>query len=91
MHTISPFINPNGSHPDRLIEDMAEARHALDLAMDAMGKLCPHGRDYQGGGDYKADHREHWRRIGVVQELMDQYLQEALAIRKEAKHGRACV
>jgi hypothetical protein len=69
----------------------AEAYWKLIDAQDAMGLLCPHGRDYQGGGDYLADHQEHWRRMGVLQVLIDQYLLESKELRKEDRHGRQSV
>ena len=91
MHQIRPSISPNGSHPSVLSETAAEVYWKLIEAQDAMGLLCPNGRDYQGGGDYQADNREHWRRMGVVQELIDQYLLESKELRKEERHGRQSV
>jgi hypothetical protein len=91
MHQIRPSISPNGSHPSVLSETAAEVYWKLIEAQDAMGLLCPNGRDYQGGGDYQADHREHWRRMGVMQELIDQYLLESKELRKEERHGRQSV
>jgi hypothetical protein len=91
MHQIRPYINLNGSHPSVLGEMAAEAYWKLIDARDAMGLLLPHSRDYQAGGDYRADHQEHWRRMGVVQELIDQYLLESKELRKEERHGRQSV
>jgi len=87
MHQIKPHIHLNGSHPNVLAENCGDAYRKLSDALDAMGLLCPHGRDYQGGGDYEEDRREHWRRMSQVQELMDQYKLEARWLQKEERHG----
>lgn len=92
MHTIRPEISSNGSHPFNLVADLASARSALSDAVDAMGKCCPHGRDYLSGQDWGVDHKEHWRRVGLVIELMDQYEAEARIIHNQGEaHGRASV
>lgn len=80
MHTISPVPNLNGSKASDLAEQMMQVCHALDRAAAVMARFQPHGRDYQIGGDYTADRKEHERRYRLIEELVLQYEQEAIAV-----------
>ena len=80
MHQIAPVPNHNGSPADDLAKQMMEVSNALEAARRVMSKWCPHGRDYQIGGDYQADRAECMRRLHVITELVDQYEKEAIAV-----------
>jgi hypothetical protein len=80
MHQIAPVPNLNGSPADVLAEQMMEVCHALEVAVGAMCKWQPHGRDYQIGGDYQADRTEFLRRLGLVEAMAQQYEREALSV-----------
>jgi hypothetical protein len=80
MHQIAPVPNLNGSPADVLAEQMMEVCHALEAAAKLMAQWQPHGRDYQIGGDYKADIGEFVRRIALVQSFAEQYQREAISM-----------
>lgn len=42
-----PCININGTDRDDLLKDYLAATLALDKAVEALGAVWPHGRDYQ--------------------------------------------
>lgn len=77
MHMIRPVPNINGTPANDLANQMVDVVEALDHAMEVMRKWQPHGRDYQIGGDYQADHAEYMRRHLVLSEMADQYQAEA--------------
>lgn len=83
MHRISPRPWINGSSAERLIDQMMAVHRALEDAAHQMRMWQPHGRDYQIGGDYKADHAEYIRRLKIVEELAAQYESEAYSISKQ--------
>jgi len=83
MHRISPRPWVNGSSANMLLEQAMRVHKALEDAAFAMRMWQPHGRDYQIGGDYQADHAEYLRRLKLVEELSEQYENEAYAISKK--------
>lgn len=78
MHMISPVPHWNGSKADDLAAQMQAVGNAIDEAATLMRQWQPHGRDYQGTGDYLADRDEYLRRHWVLTEMADQYKAEAL-------------
>lgn len=80
MHRISPRPWVNGSSADRLVDQMMNVHRALEDAAHQMRMWQPHGRDYQIGGDYQADHAEYLRRLRIIEELSAQYESEAYSI-----------
>ena len=83
MHRISPRPWINGSSAERLVDQMMTVHRALGDAAPAMRMWQPHGRDYQIGGDYQADHAEYLRRLKIIEELEAQYESEAYSISKQ--------
>ena len=83
MHRISPKPWINGSSAERLVDQMMTVHRALEAAATAMRMWQPHGRDYQIGGDYQADHEEYLRRLRLVEELAEQYESEAYSMSKQ--------
>jgi hypothetical protein len=83
MHRISPRPCINGSSVWLLLDQMMRVRRALADAATAMRMWQPHGRDYQIGGDYQADHEEYLRRLRLVEELAEQYESEAYSMSKQ--------
>ena len=83
MHRISPRPWINGSSSYDLIDQTMTVHRALEDAAHAMRLWQPHGRDYQIGGDYQADHAEYLRRLRIVEELAAQYETEAYSISKQ--------
>jgi hypothetical protein len=83
MHRISPRPWVNGSSSYDLIDQTMTVHRALEDAAHAMRLWQPHGRDYQIGGDYQADHAEYLRRLKLVEELAAQYENEAYSISKQ--------
>lgn len=41
-----PTVHLNGTSGNDLLEQITEARRALRLAVEALHKACPNGRDY---------------------------------------------
>lgn len=80
MHQIKPIPNLNGSKADDLADQMMRVYAILADAAGAMRAYQPHGRDYQVGGDYKADRAEFLRRLRLVEELAQQYQTEAMLV-----------
>jgi hypothetical protein len=85
MHKIAPGPNHNGTSAQVLAEQMMEVCHALERAAAVMATGQPHGRDYQTGGDYRADRDEFLRRIGLVEAMAHQYEREAIAVSEYTK------
>ena len=83
MHRISPVPWINGSSARLLLDQMMRVHRALLDAATAMRMWQPHGRDYQIGGDYQADHEEYLRRLRLVEELAEQYESEAYSMSKQ--------
>jgi hypothetical protein len=77
MHMISPVPHWNGSKADDLAGQMAAVANAIEDAATLMRQWQPHGRDYQGKGDYLADREEYMRRQLVLSEMANQYMAEA--------------
>lgn len=80
MPKMTPKYNLNGTSPAELMALSVGAHAALKDALVAMGRACPHGRDYQGAepGVCEADRAEYSRRVNMIQELMGLYHEEAL-------------
>jgi hypothetical protein len=83
MHRISPVPCLNGSPAHCLVDQMMEVHRALEAACDAMRRWQPHGRDYQLGGEYRADREEFIRRLRLVEELAAQYESEAYSLSRQ--------
>ena len=83
MHRISPVPCLNGSSARMLLDQMMRVHLALEDAAHQMRLWQPHGRDYQIGGDYQADHEEYLRRLRLVEELAEQYESEAYSMSKQ--------
>lgn len=83
MHRISPVPCLNGSSARTLLDQMMRVHLALEDAAHQMRLWQPHGRDYQIGGDYQADHEEYLRRLRLVEELAEQYESEAYSMSKQ--------
>ena len=83
MHRISTVPYMNGSSARLLLDQMMRVHRAMLDAATAMRMWQPHGRDYQIGGDYQADHEEYLRRLRLVEELAEQYESEAYSMSKQ--------
>jgi hypothetical protein len=77
MHMIKPMPHWNGSKADDLAAQMQSVAIAIEDAATLMRQWQPHGRDYQGTGDYLSDRREFERRHRLLTELAEQYSLEA--------------
>jgi hypothetical protein len=49
-----PIVNLNGTSAFELLEQHLVVKRHLTHAIAALQEACPHGRDYQTLGDYKA-------------------------------------
>lgn len=69
-----PQLNINGTDPSDLLEDLIEAKRALEYAIEKLNGCSPHGRDYQtcgdGGATFYAAQREHVERIVAVRKVL---------------------
>ncbi len=86
---VVPVINLNGTSPDQLIAECMEAREALRVAISALNRMMPHGRDYQTEprGVYESAAAQHRQRIAKVQTIYDELQFIALAV-QEQKNAR---
>ena len=86
-----PSIHLNGSSPDVLLEDYRTAAMAVASAIDALGRVMPHGRDYyvQGEGALAHAIKEHRARIKKLENVRDELTAIARHVRNEqARRGR---
>ncbi len=69
--TIRPCVNLNGSSGEELVEQVSNQYHALIKLQEALGRACPHGRDYQGAdaGRYTEARAEYDRRRALLRDL----------------------
>lgn len=79
MPKLNPIPNLNGSSREALVEQRMVARDAILHAMQALGEMRPHGRDYLGNNEaYRRDLAIHNERIraldGIVNDLFDEAL-----------------
>jgi predicted phage tail protein len=82
MTIMRPFVNINSTSRAALVEQRREAMAAIRLAMEALRETCPHGRDYIGDpARFDHDRSIYRRRIAALDELCNDLLDEALAIR----------
>lgn len=63
--TTTPIIHLNGSSAESLLEDNAQAHHAVRKAIEALAAVAPNARDYYPKGDdaYRSARREHEERM----------------------------
>ena len=64
-----PTVHLNGTSKESLLEDLSEAWHALNGAMNAMRKACPNARDYyvqSERGAFNNAMTQHLKRIATV-------------------------
>ena len=82
-----PIVTLNGSGVEDLIEQCDNVVRALGEAQEALYKASPHGRDYQGGGDYSSARAEHNARIGSIDKMLKDYaeIQEYLYDQKDLR------
>lgn len=83
-HLIQPIINLNGQSREEHVRLRADAIEALQKAFAALAQLRPHGRDYCGDHErYRADLKEHTRRLTAINDLEDALVAEGLSIDQE--------
>jgi hypothetical protein len=81
---MKPFVSINGTDRESLVEQRMAVRRALQDVLDAMGRMAPHGRDYQSDTvDLERDRAIHLARINYISELSNAITAEALEIQKE--------
>lgn len=78
MGIMRPSVNLNGTSRKELIEQRLDAANAVRLAMEAVQKMCPHGRDYIGDPvNFDHDRGVHWRRLEKLKEIYEDLHEEA--------------
>ena len=83
---ITPILNITGSSAKDLIEPRMEARDFIRLAIEAMLKATPNGRDYPGDNmACVSDRITHYNRIEALSRIGHELMQEALAITEQTK------
>jgi len=72
---LKPAIHLNGTPAADLIRQTTDAMVALDLAIEAMVRAAPNGRDYypQGADAVQQAQDEHRARIAAVAGVRDYY------------------
>jgi len=79
VREIRPEITENGTHPSVVIDQLGEAMLAIEEAVSIVGRACPRISNYEDKTKFADDHREHWRRIGALLDMANQYRCEARA------------
>ena len=69
---IIPRVHRNGTSRDELLKQLADARQAIDQALEAMARATPHGRDYYVIGDRAIiqAREEHFARVAKLSEVL---------------------
>jgi hypothetical protein len=81
---ITPTLNANGTSADDLIEPRMKARDFIRLAIEAMLKATPNGRDYPGDNmACVADRITHYDRIEALSRIGNELMEEAIAIQNQ--------
>lgn len=79
---VIPTVHMNGTRGVDLIDQISEARYALDLAMRALIKACPNGRDYypQGNEAIYAAMEQHEVRYKALESVYSELGEMAIKI-----------
>ena len=81
---ITPTMNINGSSLTDLTYPRLDARDALQAAIAALLRVTPNGRDYPGDIERcQADRVAHFERIGRLEYMASELMNEAVAIKKQ--------
>jgi len=77
-----PTIHMNGTSREALLEDFVKVIDALNVAMEALQKSGPNGRDYypQGDGALRKAQNEHLARMKKLKEVQDEIQEIAESI-----------
>jgi|TARA_R110000765_G_scaffold351331_1_gene441317 hypothetical protein len=78
----APIVNLNGTSKDALMEQVGDARSAIDDALKALALATPHGRDYQTAseGAYALAAAQHRDRVAALTVVSDDLLKIAMDI-----------
>ena len=84
---IPPVINNNGTSVDELLSQQRHVTDALWEAIIAMRDATPHGQDYQtlDPSVGAAARNAHGINITVLQDMLDQYTRQAIAILQQKR------
>ena len=86
MKPILPIIHQNGTHPDRLIQSLADFRYLVATAQEKIGTISPNGRDYyQDPGRMDLAVEQHRRRSQVLKDLVAELDAEILGIMEQCR------
>jgi hypothetical protein len=81
---MKPFVSINGTDRESLVKQRIEITRLLQDVLSAMGRMTPHGRDYQSDtADLERDRAIHFARINYISELSNAITAEALEIQRE--------
>jgi len=77
---IVPYVHLNGTSREALLDQLREAKTAVEAARDAVGSAGPHGRDYYvisatAFDQAQRDHQSRMERLtSVLEELTEMYI-----------------
>jgi hypothetical protein len=79
---ITPTIHMNGTSRRALLADLTGAIKAVNAAVDAVKKTCPHGRDYypQGPNAIKEALRQHCARVSLLEKVIEELTTLAISV-----------
>jgi hypothetical protein len=77
---VIPTIHLNGTSRAEIMSALSGANEALFIAIEAVGRTAPNGRDYYGSGDIKAATDQHNRRIWLIEEVRRELEDIAIAV-----------
>lgn len=82
----TPVVNLNGTDPVSLIRQYVTAQTTARVLIDMLGRVSPHGRDYQTAetGRYTIAVAEHRARIEAVQRISEDMEALALDVQRQA-------
>lgn len=76
-------ININGDTKETLVNDRIEVIRALNVAIEKLKKIHPHGRNYQTNDDphdFKNDIADHVARVKALSDMANSISDEAIRL-----------
>lgn len=83
MQQMQPLVNNNGTSRAELCMQRTNTYHALIAAINTLGPMKPHGRDYCGDMERYGRDRAVWQeRFNTLNQMADLMIAEGLAIHR---------
>jgi hypothetical protein len=85
---IIPMLSANGTPGTALLDGYINAMDALRKARSAMDETAPHGRDYPTTDILQMATTHHRIRLGMIDQIIDDFYKIGLAVGAETRKRR---